>query len=177
MSTRSSLLERFGQRVQVQDAPRVSAGSPERLSLRLLRGSRRDTPEAARILVKRHLPIRTAHAALTELVDHGETFLTVPCVEDLSALKAELAEVGVLACRHAPDHLDVRLVRESTKLSQTAFALKFGLEESTVRNWEQGRSEPGLAALTLLWTIYRNPDAVVASLDMDDDNTASAPAS
>lgn len=41
-----------------------------------------NTPEAARILVKRQLPLRTAHAILTEMVDYGKAFVTVPCVDD-----------------------------------------------------------------------------------------------
>lgn len=174
MSTRSSLLERFAPRVQIQDADRVADGSAERLRLRPLSGARLDAPEAARLLVRRHLPIRTAHAALSEMADSGEAFVTVPRVEDIATLKTELAAVGVAAGRHAPAPLDVRLVRAGTKLSQSAFALRFGLDEATLRNWEQGRSEPGLAALTLLWTIHRNPDAVMASLDMEDDETRGA---
>ncbi|MCW4115129.1 helix-turn-helix domain-containing protein [Aurantimonas sp. MSK8Z-1] len=131
-------------------------------------GARLDTPQAARALVRRRLPLKAAHAALTEMVDVGAAFVTVPCVDDMAALKAELAAAGVSVHRHAPERLDVRRVRERTKLSQSAFALRFGLDESTLRNWEQGRSEPGLAALTLLWTIHRHPEAVIASLNMDD---------
>lgn len=157
-------MERFEQRVRTRDVARVSSGSPVRLSLTFRPGA--DTPEAARILMKRHLPLRTAHGALTEMVDRGKAFVTVPCVEDLSSLKGELLAVGVLAGVHAPGPIDASLVRGNTGLSQEEFAVRYGLDLATVRNWEQGRSKPDTAATTLLWTIARNPEAVEASLEM-----------
>ena len=176
MSTKSTFTERFGPRVQIRDADRVTGGSPERLSLRLAPGSSANTPEAARILARRHLPLRTAYSALTELADRGQAYVTVPSVEDLTLLKGELASVGVLARRHAPTRIDVRAVRESRQLSQEAFSLRFGLDVSTVKNWEQGRSEPDAAATTLLWTIFRHPEAVEASIGMDEDEPSIAEA-
>jgi DNA-binding transcriptional regulator YiaG len=119
--------------------------------------------------MKRHLPLRTAHAALTDMVDHGKAFVTVPCVEDLQALKEELSSVGIIAKMHAPRPISVREVRERTNLSQEAFSVRYGLDLATLRNWEQGRSQPDSAAIALLWTIARNPRAVEESLDMEDD--------
>jgi DNA-binding transcriptional regulator YiaG len=170
MATTSKFMERFGQRVRTRDVVQTSSGSPVRLSLSILHGA--NTPEAARILVKRQLPLRTAHVVLTEMVDHGKAFVTVPCVEDLGALKNELSSVGVVAKVHAPQPINVREVRDRTKLSQEAFSVRYGLDLATLRNWEQGRSEPDAAANTLLWTIARNPDAVEDSLDMEDEVTA-----
>lgn len=128
-----------------------------------------NTPEAARLLVKRKLSLRTAHAALTEMVDNGKAFVTVPCVENLKVLQDELSSAGVIAKVHAPRPINVRAVRECTQLSQEAFSLRYGLDLATLRNWEQGRSQPDAAASTLLWTIARNPVAVEESLDMDDE--------
>ncbi|MER9432561.1 hypothetical protein [Mesorhizobium sp. M0408] len=112
MSTTSKFMERFGQRVRTRDVVPVSSGSPVRLSLGFLHGA--NTPEAARILVKRQLPLRTAHAILTEMVDHGKAFVTVPCVDDLLALKNELSSAGVIAKVHAPRPISVREVRDRT---------------------------------------------------------------
>ena len=67
MSTRSALLAAFGQRVQIRDETPVREGSAERLSLRRLAGADLDTVAAARALVRRHLPMKAAHAVLTEL--------------------------------------------------------------------------------------------------------------
>ncbi|MBZ9994258.1 helix-turn-helix domain-containing protein [Mesorhizobium sp. BH1-1-4] len=170
MSTTLKFMERFGQRVRTRDVVQVSSGSPVRLSLSFLHGA--NTPEAARVLVKRRLPLRTAHAVLTEMVDQGKAFVTVPCVDDLRALKDELSSAGVIAKVHAPRPLSVREVRDGTKLSQEAFSVRYGLDLATLRNWEQGRSEPDAAANTLLWTIARNPQAVEKSLDMEDEVAA-----
>ncbi|WP_209015562.1 helix-turn-helix domain-containing protein [Roseibium sp. RKSG952] len=109
---------------------------------------------------------------LTEMVDCGKTFVTVPCVEDIKTLKNELSEVGVNAKVHSPRPINVRAVRERTKLSQEAFSVRYGLDLGTLRNWEQGRSSPDAAAKTLLWTIARNPEAVEESLDMEDEAPA-----
>lgn len=122
MSTTSKFMERYGQRVRTRDVVPVSSGSPVRLSLSFLHGA--NTPEAARILVKRQLPLRTAHAILTEMVDHGNAFVTVPCVDDLLALKNELSSAGVIAKVHAPRPISVREVRDRTKLSQEAFSVR-----------------------------------------------------
>ena len=145
----------------------MSSGSPVRVSLSYRPGA--STPEAARILVRRHLPLRTAHAVLTEMIDSGRTFVTVPCVEDVRSLMGELLAVGIVAKVHGPRPINVRAVREHTQLSQEAFSVRFGLDLATLRNWEQGRSQPDAAATTLLWTIARNPDAVERSIDMDDE--------
>ena len=152
--------------MRTRDVDQVSSGSPVRLSLSP--GRRATVPEAARMLVRRHLPLRTAHAVLTDMVDHGKAFVTVPRVEEFGALRDDLASAGVIARIHAPQPISVRAVREATMLSQEAFSVRYGLDLATLRNWEQGRSTPDAAASTLLWTIARNPAAVEESLDMDE---------
>ena len=105
MSTTSKFMERFGQRVRTRDVVRVSTGSSVRLSLSFLRGA--NTPEAARILVKRQLPLRTAHAVLTEMVE-GERapaamrYAKALASSDGAAMEAASAEYVVLG-----DLLDV----------------------------------------------------------------------
>jgi hypothetical protein len=88
-------MERFGQHVRTRDIGFVSSGSPVRISLQYRVGA--NAPEAARILMKRHLPSRIAHKVLTEVVDLGRAYVTVPCVEDLQALQDELSAAGVIA--------------------------------------------------------------------------------
>lgn len=131
-----------------------------------------NTPEAARILMKRHVLLRTAHAVLSEMLETGVGYIQVPVVEDFDTLREELRAVGVTAKIHAPAKISAREVREDTGLSQEAFALKYGLDVSTLRNWEQERSEPDAAAKTLLWTIAKNPSAVEQSIDMEDVDAA-----
>jgi len=159
-------MERFGQQVRTRDVNRVSSGSPVRMSLSHAPAA--NTPEAARILMRRHVTLRAAHAALTDMIEKGKGYIAVPVVEDVATLQTELRSVGVIARIHAPEKINVREVRELTGLSQDAFALRYGLDVSTLRNWEQGRSEPDAAATTLLWTIARNPLAVERSIDMEE---------
>jgi transcriptional regulator with XRE-family HTH domain len=70
----------------------------------------------------------------------------------------------------------VRAVREALHLSQAQFALRFGLEEATVKNWEQGKSKPNATAMTLIWTIHRHPEAVVDALAAEAARAEPAPA-
>ncbi len=71
-----------------------------------------------------------------------------------------LRDREVSAERRLPDTVNVAAVRRKRGLSQQEFALRFGLEVRTVRNWEQGRNRPDLAALMLLHVIERDPAAV-----------------
>jgi putative transcriptional regulator len=56
--------------------------------------------------------------------------------------------------------VNVRRLRKKLHLSQSSFAAKFGFPEATIRNWEQGRREPELAARILLAVIDRRPEVV-----------------
>ena len=65
---------------------------------------------------------------------------------------------------HTPEDLNVRAIRARTKLSQSAFAMKFGFSVRTLQEWEQGREEPTGAARALLKVIAHDPDAVARAL-------------
>jgi putative transcriptional regulator len=56
--------------------------------------------------------------------------------------------------------VDVRAVRRTFGLSQSEFAARFGFAPATVRNWEQGRTQPDGPARILLAVIAYHPDAV-----------------
>src|SRR5436309_1898320 len=60
---------------------------------------------------------------------------------------------------HVPD-VDVRQVRLGMGLSQSQFATRFGLPPATLRNWEQGRSQPDAPTRVLLAVIAKHPEAV-----------------
>lgn len=63
-----------------------------------------------------------------------------------------------------PRHVDVAALRRRLKMSQAAFAARFGLELSAVHAWEQGRRNPDRAARVLLTVIDHEPDAVLRAL-------------
>lgn len=97
MTTRSELHDRFGAWVTVREIAKVADGSAESFCLRVDPTKSLNAPKAARILIQRHLPIAEAYDALTRMMDDGEALVTVPVVEDVAALQAELAAVAVTA--------------------------------------------------------------------------------
>lgn len=172
MSTRSGLKALVGPRVRVGGVPLVRSGSPARF---LLIGQRDkiNTPGAALALARRHLPLRQAHAAMTRLANSGHAVVELPKVENAAALVSELGDCGIIAKAYGPrTHIDVAAIRAATGLTQEEFALEFGLELATVRNWEQGRSEPDAAARNLLLMIARDPAAVRAALIVEEKSSA-----
>jgi putative transcriptional regulator len=65
---------------------------------------------------------------------------------------------------HIPTRIDVAAIRKRTKLSQNAFAAKFGIAPATLKDWEQHRREPEGPARTLLLVIDKEPEAVTRAL-------------
>lgn len=61
--------------------------------------------------------------------------------------------------------IDVRELRESLSMSQPEFALKFGINLGTLRQWEQHRKQPDQAARVLLAVIKHNPEIVMRAMD------------
>lgn len=60
--------------------------------------------------------------------------------------------------------VEVRSVRQKLGLSQSQFAVRFGFTPGTVKNWEQGRTQPDGPARILLAVIAHNPAAVEDAL-------------
>ena len=80
--------------------------------------------------------------------------------EALAIAKGEAEPAGI----YVPESVDVAAIRKKQKLSQEAFADRYGLSVGTVRDWEQKRRSPDRAALILLSVIDREPDAVTRVL-------------
>ncbi|MGE0422266.1 MAG: helix-turn-helix domain-containing protein [Reyranellaceae bacterium] len=164
----SSLKEHLARREPIPAADRVSSGSPGRYLIEYdpkRNGKAVYTVVAAKALTRRHVTLRRAHAAVTEVVATGRAIVEVPCVEDRETFERELRDCRLIVTRYeAPTEIDVAAIRERTGLSQDQFALRFGLDAATVRNWEQGRSSPDKAARVLLLTIDKDPTAVEKAL-------------
>jgi len=60
--------------------------------------------------------------------------------------------------------LGVRALRRRLGLSQSEFATRFGFQAATLKNWEQGRTQPDGPARVLLAVIARHPKAVEDAL-------------
>jgi putative transcriptional regulator len=71
--------------------------------------------------------------------------------------------VTMVSVERAPV-VDVRSVRRKLGLSQSQFAARFGFTPATVKNWEQGRTQPDGPARILLAVIAHHPEAVEDAL-------------
>jgi putative transcriptional regulator len=65
---------------------------------------------------------------------------------------------------YVPEKVDVPAIRAKSKLSQAAFAERYGIPVGTLRDWEQDRRQPDQTARVLLAVIARDPKAVERAL-------------
>lgn len=143
----------------------VLSGSPASF---LLTGSTKRLPGTvviARELIRRGVTPLRAKRAIDELAETGQVYVEVPVVEDVATFQRLVAEQDAKATHldtAAP--VDARGIRESLGLTQEQFALRFGLELDTLRNWETGRREPDTAAKSYLRVIAREPARVQIAL-------------
>jgi putative transcriptional regulator len=73
-----------------------------------------------------------------------------------------LTREQLAAMRRIPD---VKRIRLGLGLSQEDFASAYQIPLGTLRDWEQGRSEPDQPSRTLLQVIEQMPDKVKAALE------------
>ena len=66
--------------------------------------------------------------------------------------------------RRSSADVDVRGIRAGLRMTQAEFAGAFGVLVATLRDWEQGRAAPDMAARTLLRVIEFRPEAVRGAL-------------
>lgn len=59
---------------------------------------------------------------------------------------------------------DVKAIRAKVGMSQSEFALAFGISVSTLRHWERGDRRPHGPALVLLNVVAREPALVLRAL-------------
>ena len=160
----SFLKEMFGPRVQIRAGDRVRSGSAARVLLEADPPFRK-TVSTAQALMKRHLPPSQAKRAVERMMVGEAVAVELPMLESREALTRELKASGVkVEFRDPPDQVDIKAIREKLGLSQEEFALRYGLEVASLRNWEQGRTQPELAVRALFRVIERNPKAVEAAL-------------
>jgi putative transcriptional regulator len=65
---------------------------------------------------------------------------------------------------HVPAEIDVKSIRAKLKLSQDAFASRFGFTLNQIRDWEQGRARPLGGVRAYLMLIDRAPADVLSLL-------------
>lgn len=150
--------------MQIRADDRVRSGSPAAVVLEAELPFRK-TVSAAQALAKRRLPLGQAKRAIERMMRGERVVLEIPMLENRGALERDLKACGVhIEFRHSPDDVNVKAIREKTGLSQEEFALRYGLEVASLRNWEQGRTQPEAAVRVLFRVIERRPEAVEAAL-------------
>jgi putative transcriptional regulator len=60
----------------------------------------------------------------------------------------------------------VKVMRRALGLTQEEFSARFRIPLGTLRDWEQGKSEPDQAARAYLTVIARDPEAVQKALEV-----------
>lgn len=66
--------------------------------------------------------------------------------------------------RAAPRMPQVKVIRRALRLTQEAFAERYRIPLGTLRDWEQGRSEPDAPARAYLKVIAVDPERTAAAL-------------
>ncbi len=69
---------------------------------------------------------------------------------------------GAVVKKFAP--LDIKAVRAKVGMTQTEFAMTFGISLGTLRHWERGDRKPQGPALVLLNAVEKEPEAVLRAL-------------
>ena len=62
-----------------------------------------------------------------------------------------------------------KIIRRALNLTQEEFALRYHIPPGTLRDWEQGRSQPDQPARAYLTLIARDPDHVNRTLNLRQD--------
>jgi putative transcriptional regulator len=117
--------------------------------------------DATHALARRGMPMLRAKRHAEALLDDQRVFAQIPMVEDAQAFIADMANAGIAATllRGEPA-VDVRALRERLNLTREQFAIRYGLEVETLRNWETGKREPDTTARSYLRAISNAPKDV-----------------
>jgi putative transcriptional regulator len=122
---------------------------------------------------------RLKAGALVEVLPDGTMRPFPPDDTDWAALRHMTEEEINAAALTDPDnpprtperekHLkrvpQVKVMRRALHLTQEEFAARFHIPLGTLRDWEQGKTQPDQAARAYLKVIARNPKAVVEALE------------
>lgn len=168
MSIVSELKKRAGHRVRIRAAsPDQSSSGGEAVRMLLIPPTSRRLGhllEVARLLVRTGVTVRTAKKVTDELSAGRVAYVQTPSVTDYERVRRSLMSHNVAVHQIKPRKVDVKALRIRIGISQEAFAGRYGLDVATVRNWEQGRTEPEGPAATLLQLIDRDPEEIVRLL-------------
>lgn len=121
---------------------------------------------------------RRSDGTLVQVLPDGSTQPLPPDQTDWDALRRMTEEEINAAARSDPDNPpsqdyppdrwkrvpQVKVMRRALRLTQEEFAARFAIPLGTLRDWEQGKTEPDQAARSYLRVIAVDPDGVVRAL-------------
>lgn len=111
-------------------------------------------------LARRGATTLRAKRALEAMLAGRIAVIDLPMVEDAGALRADLEAAGVVLKMPAARSVDLAALRGQLGMTREQFALAYGLDVETVRNWETGRRDPG-PARAYLQAIENDPQQVL----------------
>ena len=115
------------------------------------------------------LSLKKARSIVERLATNGPAAVELRTGASAHAVIASFAALGIRGAIFGASDVDVKRIRESQNLSQPDFALLYGLDVDTLKNWEQGRNQPDGPARVLLNVIEKCPEAVLATLTRADE--------
>lgn len=106
--------------------------------------------DAATALARRGISLAQAKRALEQMLERSIVAVELPAVENRVAIVRELKGLNISATAIRTDPVDVRALREKSRLSQSQFALIHNLSLDTLQKWESGERVPERAAMNYL---------------------------
>ena len=157
----SSLRERFARLGPIRAVVPVSSGSPAVFVLCTRDGMIPRTVDGALVLARRGYTLLRAKRAMEALLETGRIYVELPIVEDPAVVVDELKAANIAAAVIAPiADEEVAGLRKRLGLTREEFAIRYGLEIESIRNWELGRRVPDQAARSYLRAIMNDPELV-----------------
>jgi DNA-binding transcriptional regulator YiaG len=165
VSRKLSLKEALGRLGKTQAKDRDRSASLRSVKAILTPGKINQPVELARALRRHGMSLRKAHETLNRLTAGQEVAVALHA-GDSRKFASELSALGTQAhFIKAPTAVNVKKIRTKFGISQSEFALRFGLELDTIQNWEQRRyGVPDPVAVMLLKIIEECPQVVEAVL-------------
>jgi putative transcriptional regulator len=161
--TKSSFVERFGQREPNQAESPVTSGSSANLSLKA-GNDFTATVTVARALIRRGVSPSVARSVVERLASGEATAVTVKHY-DQGVFDDELAKMGLAVASQdqGAQELAASLAkaRERVNMSQEQFASATGLKVATLRNWEQARGRRDASTNLLIKMLTAAPELAV----------------
>lgn len=140
---------------------RPSGALPDQVRGGIARGYSRDGPAPSHAARRDDERTRGDEGAVLDAITDEEAEAAARRDPDNPPLTDEAWEAG-LRREAERDRYGVARLRRRLRISQVAFAERYRIPLSTLRQWEQGVREPDGAARLLLRVIEAHPDLVAA---------------